>query len=99
VMDMERLPRPAHAAAAPVPFEHCFPVAPEPPPRIPLALAAPPALSSPSRQGLATAAEQAPLLEPQASAGSNAAPGWSGGGHGRHLSVSQKIDTDNTVYR
>jgi hypothetical protein len=81
VMDMERLPRPASPTASPVPFEHLFPVAPEPPPGIPLALAAAPALSSPPRQRLATAAEQASLLEPQVSPGSNKAAGWSGGGH------------------
>jgi hypothetical protein len=102
VMDMERLPRPARPAALPVPCEHRFPVAAEPPARIPLSLAATPALRSPARQRLATAAEQASLLGPQLSPGWHTAleaPGWSGGGHHRHPSVSQNIDTGNPLYR
>jgi len=48
VMDMQsRVPCPASPAAPPVPCEHPFPVAAEPPARIPLALAATPALRSP----------------------------------------------------
>jgi hypothetical protein len=62
VMDMERLPRPASPAALPVTFEHRFPVAPEPSARIPISLAATPALRGPARQRLPTATKQASLL-------------------------------------
>jgi hypothetical protein len=70
VMDMERrVPCPASPAAAPIPCEHGFPVRPETPARIPLALAATPALGGPARQGLATAAEQLALLHAPHAAG------------------------------